>query len=85
MRSQTKAGTRILLPVRKFSLPEEDVCKPIPTLTDRQFVVSRSDLSEEQERIQRELFWYREALLEHIQGRWKEVRYRYPSRIGIDN
>lgn len=57
----------------KFRLPDEEVQKPIPTLSDRQFVVSKSGLSADQERIQRELFWYRETLFDHIRGRWKEV------------
>lgn len=66
---------RILLPVKKFALPDDEVQKPIPTLSDRQFVVSKSGLTEEQERTQRELFWYREALFKYIRGRWKEVGF----------
>lgn len=65
--------TRILLPMKKFSLSDEDVQQPIPTLSDRQFVVSKSGLSADQERLQRELFWYREALFRYVQGRWKET------------
>lgn len=63
----------VLIPIKKFALPEDDVAKVIPTLSDRQFVVSKSNLSKEQERAQRELFWYREELFKYVRGRWKEV------------
>jgi trafficking protein particle complex subunit 9 len=59
--------------VKKFALSDADIRQPIPTLSDRQFVISKSDLSEAQERLQRELFWYRETLLQYVQGKWKEV------------
>lgn len=65
---------RILLPVKKFGLADDDIQMPIPMLSDRQFVVSKSGLTAEQERMQRELFWYREALFKYVRGRWKEVR-----------
>lgn len=42
-------------------------------MSDRQFVVSKSSLSDAEDRTQRELFWYREELLDTIRGRWKEV------------
>ena len=45
-------------------------------LSDRQYVVSSSKLSAEQERAQRELFWYREELFKVVHGRWKEARLR---------
>lgn len=47
----------------------------IPTLSrqsERQFVVSSSKVSPEQERATREAFWYREEVLKHIRGTWKE-------------
>jgi hypothetical protein len=46
----------------------------IPTLSDRQFVVDKSGLSAAAARTQRELFWYREALLKAVRGCWQEVR-----------
>lgn len=49
--------------------------RPIPTLSDRQFVVSKSSLSDAEDKAQRELFWYREELLDIIRGRWKEVNF----------
>lgn len=64
---------RILLPIRKIRLPEEQVSKSIPTLSDRQFVVAKSNLSDKEERSQRELFWYREELFNCVRGHWREV------------
>jgi len=66
--------TRIVLPVKKFLLPGEHVSQPIPTLSDRQFVVTKSNLTSAEEKNQRELFWYREELFKFIRGHWREVR-----------
>ncbi|KAF8628414.1 hypothetical protein AX15_003936 [Amanita polypyramis BW_CC] len=64
--------TKLLIPLRKFSLPLALVSKPVPTLSDRQFVVAKSGLSTSDEQLQRELFWYREELFKIICGRWCE-------------
>ena len=63
----------IVLPIKKISLSEDHVSRPIPMLSDRQYVVSSSKLSAEEERSQRELFWYREELFKVVHGRWREV------------
>ena len=49
---------------------------PIPSLTNRQFVVT--GLASEVEKVQRELFWYREELLKKVLASWKEVRIKIP-------
>ncbi|KAF8559602.1 hypothetical protein OG21DRAFT_1402685 [Imleria badia] len=72
-RSVVPPGSTILLPIRRFRLPDDVISRPIPTLSDRQFVVSKSSLSDAEEKAQRELFWYREELLDIIRGRWKEA------------
>ncbi|KAI8998543.1 TRAPP II complex [Trametes punicea] len=64
--------SRIVLPIKKISLPEEHASRPIPMLSDRQFVVAASQLSPSEERAQRELFWYREELFKVVHGRWRE-------------
>jgi hypothetical protein len=64
-----------MLPVKKFRLSDDLISEPIPTLSDRQFVVGKSRLSIEEEQAQRELFWYREELLKIISARWKEVNH----------
>ncbi|KAF7294900.1 hypothetical protein MIND_01027900 [Mycena indigotica] len=65
--------SRMVIPIKKFILSEDHISQPIPTLSDRQFVVNKSKLSKEQERAQRELFWYREELFKCIHGRWREA------------
>ncbi|KAG2134424.1 TRAPP II complex [Suillus bovinus] len=65
--------SRIMLPVKRFRLSDDQISQPIPTLSNRQFVVGKSKLSIEEERAQRELFWYREELLKIISARWKET------------
>ncbi|KAJ6496720.1 TRAPP II complex [Mycena vitilis] len=65
--------SRMVIPIKKFILSEAHVSRPIPTLSDRQFVVTKSKLSKVQERAQRELFWYREELFKNLRGRWREA------------
>lgn len=64
---------RLVIPIKKILLSEEALAKPIPTLSDRQFVVTQSSLSQTEQHTQRELFWYREELFKIISGRWREV------------
>ncbi|TKA67638.1 hypothetical protein B0A49_09697 [Cryomyces minteri] len=48
---------------------------PIPVLNpanQRQFIVNANKLPLEQERATREAFWYREEVLKHTRGTWKE-------------
>lgn len=66
---------RFILPIKKFRLTEEQLEEPIPTLSDRQFVVDKSGLSLAEARLQRELFWYREELFKAITGQWQEVSH----------
>jgi len=66
-------GLRIVIPLKKFLLSSEETSQPIPTLSDRQFVVAQTKLSQEEESLQRELFWYREELFKCLRCRWKEV------------
>jgi hypothetical protein len=71
--SLLKEGVSIILPIRKFRLSEAQLEAPIPTLSDRQFVVDKSGMSARDARLQRELFWYREALFAAVRGRWSEA------------
>jgi hypothetical protein len=64
----------MILPLKKFQLPEEVISQAIPMLSDRQFVVGKTKLSSEEDRLQRELFWYREELFKSVRGHWREVR-----------
>ncbi|KAA1471141.1 hypothetical protein DENSPDRAFT_775745 [Dentipellis sp. KUC8613] len=65
--------SRIVIPLKKFLLPEDVTTQPIPTLSDRQFIVTKSALTSAEEKAQRELFWYREELFKCIRGRWREA------------
>ncbi|KAG6850996.1 hypothetical protein H0H93_004483 [Arthromyces matolae] len=65
--------SRLVLPIRKFILAEDKLSQPIPTLSDRQFVVHKSKLSDQEARSQREFFWYREELFNIVHGKWRET------------
>ncbi|KAK0459779.1 TRAPP II complex [Desarmillaria tabescens] len=65
--------SRLVIPLRKFLLTQPHVSQAIPTLSDRQFVLTESKLSDDEERTQTELFWYREELFKSLQCRWQEV------------
>ncbi|EMD38404.1 hypothetical protein CERSUDRAFT_113560 [Gelatoporia subvermispora B] len=66
------SSTRLLIPIKKISLSMEQTTKPVPTLSDKQFVVTKSSLTSAEEHAQRELFWYREELFRTVHGEWKE-------------
>ena len=67
--------SRMAIPIRKVRLSQDVMSKPIPMLSDRQFVVAQSGLTKEEEKAQQELFWYREELLKSVQAKWHEVCY----------
>lgn len=64
---------RVIFPLPRLLLTEEQTSRPVPSLSGRQFVVDKSKLSSEDIRFQRELFWYREELFKTVRGRWKEA------------
>ena len=63
----------MVLPLKKFQVSEEVTSQAIPMLSDRQFVVEKTKLSSEEDKLQRELFWYREELFKSVRGHWREV------------
>ncbi|KAK7054867.1 hypothetical protein VNI00_003330 [Paramarasmius palmivorus] len=65
--------SRIIIPIKKFILSDDHISQPIPTLSDRQFVVDKAKLSAEEQKTQRELFWYREELFKSIHCGWREA------------
>jgi trafficking protein particle complex subunit 9 len=71
----------MLLRLDRIVIPAEQLAKPIPSLSARQFVVSKVQQSAEDERLTRELFWYREELLRRMQATWNEVRGLPPLRL----
>jgi len=48
--------------------------RPIPSLSDRQYVVEKTKRSASQLQAEREHFWYREELLKMLTAIWMEVR-----------
>ncbi|KXN89239.1 hypothetical protein AN958_05993 [Leucoagaricus sp. SymC.cos] len=65
--------SRVILPLRRIKLSEKEISEPIPTLSERQFVVAKDKLSAPELQLQKELFWYREALFKSVHGYWKEA------------
>ena len=63
----------MLVRLDRISLSHEELDRPIPTLSERQFVVAKVKRTKEAERLERELFWYREELLSRIELSWNEV------------
>lgn len=63
----------MLVRLDRVELTEEQLQRPIPSLTERQFVVAKVKRSTDEERLERALFWYREELLRRVQLRWNEV------------
>jgi len=63
----------MLVRLDRLSLSHEELDRPIPTLSERQFVVAKVKRTKEEERLERELFWYREELLSRIEMSWNEV------------
>ena len=64
---------RLVLPLPRIYIQHPHA--QIPALSresQRQFVVSSSTVSPEQERASREAFWYREELLNRLSGSWSE-------------
>ncbi|GAA5898275.1 TRAPPII-specific subunit TRS120 [Sporobolomyces salmoneus] len=72
-RIEPGATLRMLVRLDRLSLTHEELDRPIPVLAERQFVVAKVKRSKEEERAERELFWYREELLSRIELSWNEV------------
>lgn len=63
----------MLVRLDRIVIPSEELARPIPSLSNRQFVVSKVQTSAAEERATREIFWYREELLKRIRASWNEV------------
>nr|CAG8537919.1 7314_t:CDS:10 [Entrophospora candida]CAG8549502.1 2812_t:CDS:10 [Entrophospora candida] len=64
---QPAATGRIVIPIKKILLSEKEFTQQIPSLFEKQFVVSKGPKnSVEQEKLQLALFWYREKLLQKL-------------------
>ncbi|PWZ02496.1 hypothetical protein BCV70DRAFT_182633 [Testicularia cyperi] len=66
--------SRFVLPLPRLTLTEEELSRPIPSLSQqRQFIVSRVTYSEQEERLIRRRFWYRHNLLARFNAVWRSV------------
>ncbi|PFH57541.1 hypothetical protein XA68_14892 [Ophiocordyceps unilateralis] len=75
-------SSRFVLPVKSIYM--EGTHEAIPSLNPsrgRQFVISASKISPDMERANREAFWYRERLLEHVRATWRTMSV--PRRDGV--
>ncbi|EJU05644.1 hypothetical protein DACRYDRAFT_113706 [Dacryopinax primogenitus] len=63
---------RLMLPLRREYLTPSSTSEPIPSLLQRQFLVSKARLSTLEEREQRLLYWYREQLFSSVRATWRE-------------
>ncbi|GAA5872900.1 hypothetical protein JCM8547_003260 [Rhodosporidiobolus lusitaniae] len=72
-RIEPGATLRMLVRLNRIDLDAEQLWKPIPSFTERQFVVAKVKRSSEDERLERELFWYREELLRRVKLTWSEI------------
>ncbi|SCZ89502.1 BZ3500_MvSof-1268-A1-R1_Chr9g10432 [Microbotryum saponariae] len=72
-RLEPGATLRMLARIDRINIPAEEAERPIPALSERQFVLSKHQVSAAEQRSTRELFWFREELLRRIRATWNEV------------
>lgn len=63
----------MLVRLDRLSLSPEQVERPIPSLSEKQFIAAKVKRSADEERLERELFWYRQELLRRIRLVWNKV------------
>lgn len=67
---------RIVVTIPRILLPADKTASGIPSLSDRQYVVSSSTTTKSEEDLTKSLFWYREELLGLVKTSWREVSFR---------
>ncbi|WVF69319.1 hypothetical protein IAT40_004095 [Kwoniella sp. CBS 6097] len=66
------ATERLIIPLPRQSVPRAALSEPVPSLSERQYIVDKEKKSASQMQRERELFWYREKLLALISASWQE-------------
>lgn len=66
------ATERLIVPIPRKSIPQDTLSQPIPSFSERQYVVDKEKKSASRIALERELFWYREALLDMLDLTWTE-------------
>ncbi|GAA5873361.1 hypothetical protein JCM3774_000758, partial [Rhodotorula dairenensis] len=84
-RKRAEPGSTHIMLVRldRLSLSAEPVSRPIPSLSRRQFIAAKVKRTADEERLERELFWYRHELLRRIKLVWNEVGSLRSGEIGL--
>nr|KIR86192.1 hypothetical protein I308_03729 [Cryptococcus tetragattii IND107] len=66
------ATERLIVPIPRKSIPQDILSQSIPSLSERQYVVDKEKKSASRIALERERFWYREALLDMLDLIWTE-------------
>ncbi|OCF43922.1 hypothetical protein I317_02192 [Kwoniella heveanensis CBS 569] len=66
------ATERLIISLPRQSIPQSDLSQPIPSLSERQYIVDKEKKSVSRLHRERELFWYREKLLDLVSASWQE-------------
>ncbi|KAK9764972.1 hypothetical protein K7432_007067 [Basidiobolus ranarum] len=69
---------RLILPLKRIYLSENMFDRPIPNLTNKQFTVPKGPkLTEEEEKLKRAMFWYRQELLKRVHATWVSESFEH--------
>ena len=71
-RREHRLMSRLVIPIPRIYLSPTQLAAPIPSLSNRQYVVDKSRKTALQLSKEKELFWYRNALLDMIHASWIE-------------
>ncbi|WWC88812.1 uncharacterized protein L201_003725 [Kwoniella dendrophila CBS 6074] len=66
------ATERMILPLPRRIISKDILSKPIPTLSERQYIVDKQKKSTSRLNREKELFWYREEILNLVKATWTE-------------
>ena len=77
--------SRFVLLIKRVYLTNPTAKIPSLSGTQRQFVVSSTKPTADQERLSREAFWFREEILKCIRGTWEEVGTKRRGEVELRN
>ncbi|WVQ96819.1 hypothetical protein IAU59_003926 [Kwoniella sp. CBS 9459] len=66
------ATERMIIPLPRQWISQSEISQPVPSLSERQYIVDKEKKSASRVQRERELFWYRERLLGLISASWQE-------------
>lgn len=75
------ATAHFSIPLSKLSLSFAQLAAPIPSLSSRQFILSKIKLSPQEEKNVRRRFWYKQEILSRLRGHWRNVRDGHHGRL----